>query len=58
MEGIINPLAVLDYWRCSSCGHEWLDYELDETGDLDATSKDAARICPRCHSAEVGPLAG
>jgi DNA-directed RNA polymerase subunit RPC12/RpoP len=58
MEGIINPLAVRDYWRCSSCGHEWLDYELDEPDAFDVTSKESARTCPRCHSTQVGPLAG
>jgi hypothetical protein len=58
MEGIINPPAVRDYWRCSSCGHEWLDYELDETDPPHLASEATPRTCPRCHSAEIGPLAG
>jgi hypothetical protein len=58
MEGIINPLAVRAYWRCSSCGHEWLDYEFDETGPSQTASENSPGTCPRCHSAEIGPLAG
>jgi predicted Zn-ribbon and HTH transcriptional regulator len=47
MEGVINPLAVRDPWRCSACGLEWLVYDLDEPGPP---------ACPRCDSSDVGPL--
>lgn len=49
MEGVINPLAVRDPWRCSACGHEWLDYDMDEGAETD-------RLCPRCGSGDVAPI--
>jgi hypothetical protein len=48
MEGVINPLAVRDPWRCGACGNEWLVYESDEAAE--------APRCPRCDSAEIAPI--
>lgn len=48
VEGVINPLAVRDPWRCGNCGNEWLVYDLD----------DQAVTCPRCDSADVAPIRG
>ncbi|HWC32242.1 MAG TPA: hypothetical protein VG709_03865 [Actinomycetota bacterium] len=50
MEGVINPLAVRDPWRCSNCGNEWLVYDVDD--------RDGAVTCPRCESTDVAPIRG
>lgn len=52
MEGIINPLTVREPWRCSACGMDWMEYELEE----DAT--DDSHRCPRCGSGEIARLGG
>ncbi|HEX2030927.1 MAG TPA: hypothetical protein VHL78_05955 [Actinomycetota bacterium] len=52
MEGIINPLAVRDPWRCNACGHEWLDYDALEDEPA------SARSCPRCSSEDVRAIRG
>jgi len=53
VEGIINPLAVRDPWRCSRCGNEWLDYDVDGL-----ERADDQRACPRCESTAVAPIRG
>lgn len=50
VEGVINPLAVRDPWRCGSCGFEWLVYDSDEAP--------AERHCPRCDGSDVAPIRG
>jgi rubredoxin len=47
MEGVINPLAVRDPWRCSACGLEWLVYDLDE-GPPRCVRGETARTWPPC----------
>jgi hypothetical protein len=50
VEGVINPLAVRDPWRCAACGNEWLEYD-------DGVDRDA-RTCARCDSTDVAPIRG
>jgi predicted Zn-ribbon and HTH transcriptional regulator len=49
VEGIINPLAVRDPYRCRVCGNEWVGYDLDEDTEV---------RCPRCSSSDVAPIRG
>ena len=55
MEGIINPLAVRDPWRCASCGYEWLDYDVEDEAD---SSVERRHTCPRCSSEAVARIGG